>query len=371
MKKMSGIIFSNVYDNEFGQLTANRTVASLPFGGRYRQIDFALSNMANSNITSIGVITKYNYESLMEHMGSCEEWDLNHKNGGVTIIPPYAFGMKGVYHGKLEALYNALRFLKSLSTDYLVLSDTITICNIDYSEILKEHIKSEKDITSIVYALPCEIENNKSVYELDAEGRVKSILVNCRGEVGDIVGLGMYIMNREALIGAVENCIEAGFCHFEKDFIQRLFNKGTLSVNIYKYNGVVLRNSDIPTFLENNLLLADEDIRNGIFKSESPIYTKVRDEIPTFYGKNSSVDESIIADGCYIDGEVVQSTIFRNVKIEKGAKVVNSVIMQGTKICQGAYVKNVIIDTDATITENTKLIGSKNAPVLISKGETI
>jgi len=149
MKRLSGIIFSNIYDGALGDLTAKRTVASLPFGGRYRQIDFVLSNMVNSNITSVGVITKYNYESLMDHLGSCEEWDLNRKNGGLYIIPPFAFGRSDVYHGKLEALHTALNFLKSQNTEYIVLSDTITICNIDYREVLANHIKSGRDITAI------------------------------------------------------------------------------------------------------------------------------------------------------------------------------------------------------------------------------
>ena len=118
MKRLSGIIFSNIYDGALGELTAKRTVASLPFGGRYRQIDFVLSNMVNSNISSVGVITKYNYESLMDHLGSCDEWDLNHKKGGLYIIPPFAFGRSDVYHGKLEALHTLL-FVISITVRFL------------------------------------------------------------------------------------------------------------------------------------------------------------------------------------------------------------------------------------------------------------
>jgi glucose-1-phosphate adenylyltransferase len=371
MKRMSGIIFSNVYDKELGQLTANRTVASLPFGGRYRQIDFSLSNMVNSNITNVGVITKYNYESLMDHLGSCEEWDLNRKNGGLCIIPPFAFGRSDVYHGKLEALYTALRFLRSLKSEYIVLSDTITLCNIDYGEVLKNHVNSGADITAVASLPQDDWDGHSAVYTLDSNGKVKSISVNSKAKETDFVGFGMFIMDRELLIKEVEACSSSGFYHFEKDLMQRRFNEGKLSVNIFKFDGVVLRNRDVATYLENNLKLADEKVRNGLFVPASPIYTKVRDEIPTFYGENSIVDECIIADGCIIRGELKNSTIFRDVKVDEGAKVIGSVVMQGSKIGKNAYIENVIIDKNVTITEGTRLIGAKNSPVIIKKGETV
>jgi len=179
MKRLSGIIFSNIYDGALGDLTAKRTVASLPFGGRYRQIDFVLSNMVNSNITSVGVITKYNYESLMDHLGSCEEWDLNRKNGGLYIIPPFAFGRSDVYHGKLEALYTALNFLKSQNSEYIVVSDTITICNIDYRQVLDNHIASGKDVTAIAAHPRSNHDNYPAVFEVDEDGGAKAITVNC------------------------------------------------------------------------------------------------------------------------------------------------------------------------------------------------
>ncbi len=371
MKRLSGIIFSNIYDGALGDLTAKRTVASLPFGGRYRQIDFVLSNMVNSNITSVGVITKYNYESLMDHLGSCEEWDLNRKNGGLYIIPPFAFGRSDVYHGKLEALHTALNFLKSQKTEYIVLSDTITICNIDYREVLKCHIKSGKDITAIASKPRSGASSYPTVFEVDDGGSAKSITVNGAASEKSLVGFGMFIMERQMLIDAVEQCVSAGFYHFEKDFLQKYFNEGKITVNVYNFDGVILRNRDIATYLKNNLLLTNEEVHNGLFNSAAPIYTKVRDEIPTYYGEGSVVNECIIADGCVIKGELEKSVLFRDVKIEEGAKIVNSVIMQGTKIGKGAYIENVIIDKNVTVTEGMRLIGATHSPVIIKKGETI
>ncbi|MBR2500324.1 MAG: glucose-1-phosphate adenylyltransferase subunit GlgD [Clostridia bacterium] len=371
MKRMSGIIFSNIYDGALGDLTAKRTVASLPFGGRYRQIDFVLSNMVNSNITSIGVITKYNYESLMDHLGSCEEWDLNRKNGGLYIIPPFAFGRSEVYHGKLEALYTALNFLKSQTTEYIVLSDTITICNIDYREVLQSHIKSGKDITAIATPPRSGASNYPTVFETDENSTARTITVNCAAKENSLVGIGMFIMEREALIKIVTDCVSAGFYHFEKDFLQKYFNEGKVSVNVYKFADDILRNRDVATYLKNNLMLTDESIHSSLFKPSAPIYTKVRDEIPTYYGEESLVSECIIADGCVIHGKLQNSVLFRDVKVSEGAEVLGSVIMQGSKIGKNAIIENAIIDKNVTVSDGTRLIGAKESPIIIKKGETI
>ena len=371
MAKMSGIIFSNIYDGALGDLTANRTVASLPFGGRYRQIDFVLSCMVNSNITSVGVITKYNYESLMDHLGSSDEWDLNRRNGGLCIIPPFAFGRSDVYRGKLDALYTSLRFLKSQDSEYVVLSDAITICNIDFRDVLEEHIKSCKDVTAIAKKPRSINSDYPAVFKTTETGDVKTISVGCTADDNSLVGMGMFIVGRELLIKVVEECVTAGFYHFEKDFLQKYFNEGNISVNVYKYDGIVLRNNSIPTYLKNNLLLLDESVRNELFKPVAPIYTKVRNEIPTYYEDNSVVDECIVADGCIIEGELEHSVLFRNVKIGEETKVIGSIVMQGTKIGKGAYIENAIIDKDAVITDGTRLIGAPHNPIIIKKGETI
>lgn len=371
MNKLSGIIFSNIYDGALGELTAQRTVASLPFGGRYRQIDFVLSSMVNSGITSVGVITKYNYQSLMDHLGSCEEWDLNSKTGGLYIIPPFASGRSDIYHGKLEALYTALNFLELQTSEYIVLSDTITICNIDYRKVLDNHIASGKDVTAIAYPPRHNSNNYPVVYELDKDNSAKKITITSNANENSLVGVGMFIMKREALIEVVKESISLGLYHFEKDFLQKYFNEGKITVNVYEFEGVILRNRDIATYLKNNILLTDENIRNGLHRPSAPIYTKVRDEIPTYYGETSEVDECIVADGCRIFGKIKNSVLFRDVTVEENVEIVGSIVMQGSEIKKGAYIENAIIDKNVTITEGTRLIGVPNNPIIIKKGETV
>ena len=143
-----GIIFSNIYDSKMGDLTWERTSGSIPFGGRYRQIDFVLSNMCNSGIRNIGIITKYNYQSLMDHLANCEDWDL-HLGENVRFLPPYATGHTGAYRGKLEALQTALPVLERSDTEYVILSDTTVLCAIDFSKVVDAHVASGCDLTFV------------------------------------------------------------------------------------------------------------------------------------------------------------------------------------------------------------------------------
>ena len=183
-----GIIFSNIYDNNMGELTRERTSASIPFGSRYRQIDFALSNMANSKISNIGIVTKYNYQSLMDHLGNCEEWDLK-LGEGVRFLPPYATGHTGAYRGKLEALQTAMPVLDRCDAEYVVLSDTTVLCAINFAAVLDEHIASGCDITVIA----------KAGY---ADGKRRQPLAVKLGEDGKIVDLAVdYCAPSDYLVG--------------------------------------------------------------------------------------------------------------------------------------------------------------------------
>lgn len=368
---MVGIIFSNIYDNTLGELTKNRTVASVPFGGRYRQIDFVLSNMVNSNVTTIGVITKYNYQSLMDHLISRSEWDLNRKNGGLFILPPFMSGQTEVYRGKIEALYGALSFLKRCEADYVVMSDSTSICNIDYEEALESHIKSGCDITVIANKEKESTGEEKRLFLTLEDGKVTDLAIDCATEGDALVGMGMFIIERNLLINIVKDSVAHGKYHFEKDFLQQEFNKNNISINVYEFKNIVLRNESVVAYYKNNFRLMDESVRKNIFSPETPIYTKVRDEVPAFYGENAQVDDCIIADGCNIKGHVENCVLFRNVTIEEDCYVRNSIIMQGSKIEKGCNIDCVIMDKDVTIGRGRTLIGAQTSPLIIKKAETV
>ncbi len=370
--KMVGIIFSNIYDATMGELTKHRTVASLPFGGRYRQIDFVLSNMVNSGMSSVGIITKYNYQSLMDHLGSCSEWDMNRKNGGVFILPPFGTGVTSIYKGKIEALYGAVAFLEKVNAEYVVMSDSTVLCNIDYDKVLEQHIASGADVT--VIANKEQMDTNEVqdlVLEMDNQGKVTDLAIQCAAGENSYIGMGMYIINRQLLLETIQDSVAHGLYHFERDFLQRKYMKNQINIGVYHFERTVLRNRNITAYFRNNLKLMDDKVRGEIFCENSPIYTKVRDEVPTYYGDDCEVDNCLIADGCKIDGVVEDSIIFRDVTIEKGCHVKNCIIMQGTTVSKGTNLEYVIIDKDVVITENRTLIGADTTPIIINKGEKV
>ena len=371
--KMTGIIFSNVYDTSLGDLTMKRTVASLPFGGRYRLVDFVLSNMVNSHISSIGLITKYNYQSLMDHLGSGAEWDLSRKNASFYILPPFASGVTNVYRGNLEALSNAVQFLQSNKPDYVVMCDTTVICNINYQKALASHIESGAAVTVIASRDLRAYESVDSDLMLNKDENGKATDLAIGQDLGDdsLVGMGMYIMERKFLLSVINNYVARGRYSFEKDFLLSRFADDSIDINVYEFKGPVLRNHSILSYFKNNFRIMDEEIRKDIFSSKAPIYTKVRDEAPTYYAESSSVNDSVIADGCVIKGKLENAVVFRDVTIEEGAKIKNAIIMQGAVIGKGAKIENAILDKDVTISDGATLIGGSSSPVIVHKGDTI
>ena len=367
-----GIIFSNIYDATMGELTKHRTMASLPFGGRYRQIDFVLSNMVNSNIAQVGIITKYNYQSLMDHLGSCSEWDLNRKNGGLYILPPFGTGHTSIYRGKLEALYGAVTFLEKSNEDYVVMSDSNVLCNINYDKVLDAHIKSGADVTVIANHEKPDFKGDMQALVLKTEdNRVTDLMINSAYDENLFCGIGMFVIERKMLLKAIYDSVARGFYHFEKDYLQRQFMNHRLTINVYPFENTVLRNRDIGAYFKNNRLLMYEEIRRDIFREDAPIYTKVRDEVPTFYGDEAVVNNCLIADGCAIYGTVENSILFRDVTVEKGAVVKDSIVMQSSCICEDADISYTILDKNVLITPGRTLMGAESTPLIINKEERV
>ena len=367
-----GIIFSNIYDDKMGALTEVRTNASIPVGGRYRQVDFILSNMANSGIKHIGIITKYNYQSLMDHLGSCQEWDLNLNKKGVTLLPPYATGHNGVYRGKLEALQNALPVLEESTQEYVVLSDSNVMASVDFRKVIASHVASGADVTVVAKQGIANGVDPIQFAVLPGEDGIATAM-GCRyvASADYSASMGMFVMKRTQLIDAINELVPRGNYHLERDFIMSQFKAGQLKLNVYNFQGVSLFNKSVETYYKNNMALLDADVRNSLFRGEVPIYTKVRDEVPTLYGKEADIGNVIVADGCRLNGKVENSVIFREVKVEAGAEVKDSIVMQGCVIEKGASVQYTILDKDVTVKSGTKLLGSAEHPLVIRKGVTV
>lgn len=370
--KMIGVIFSNIFDLELGDLTRHRTLASLPFGARYRLIDFILSNMSNSHIDHIAVITKYNYQSLMDHLGSCEEWDLNRKNGRVVIIPPFSNADYPIYQGKLQALQGALSFLHKAKGDYVLISSSNVICNIDFEKALKSHINSNYKVTAICCKPQKHFNFKKhNLVFSKAQNTASDVMINHSYTEDNLLSMGMYIVDKSFLINVILECVSHGFFDFEKDFLQNYFLNHNLKINLYNFDNTVLFVNDIVSYFNSNQLLLNHEIKDNIFNKNNPIYTKVKDEVPSFYHNDCKVKDSLIADGCKVLGTVENSILFRGVTIKKGAIIKNSIIMQDSTVNENVNLDYSIIDKDCTITENQMLIGNKLSPIIIEKGQII
>lgn len=372
-KNMLGIIFAEIYGSEeLNALTYDRNMAAIPFGGRYRLVDFTLSNMVNSGVDNIGVLVKQYYRSLMDHLATGQEWDLNRKNGGLHIIPPYANESSShTSIGKLDELRGALDLLIDSTEPYVLLTDANVVCSMDYRPVLDAHIASGADITAVTYTADGTSSDPLSYVFVPKNGKAAAFALNDVPRAGDEIGIGTYIISREMLIEIVREFTAFGAYHFERAFMQRQLNAGKLSINLYSVDCPVLFTRSITEYLKNSLAMTDQTVSSAIFRPNWPIYTRVNDEVPTYYGANCDISACIIADGCVIEGSAEHSVLARGVRVGKGAKIINSVIMQGVTIGENAVLENVIIDKWAVISDNAELKGLATAPVIIRKGANI
>ena len=364
-----GIIFAN--DVAVDALTEKRTMASLPFGGRYRQVDFHLSNLAAAGIQHVGIVSRSNYQSLMNHVSSGEEWGLEMGENGLEFLTPYALGNDDRYRGKLENLHAVLEFLRLAEAEYVVLTDSSILTNLDVLDIVRCHKASGKDITIVTKA---GVANGKKVLDLAIQvenDEIRDIVVSYPAKEGYLASMDLFVVGRKWLIEKVEELVAHDKYHMDRDLVLGLWNKGQLTINLYNYEGVALYNESTEEYFANSMALLNKDVREGIFNAHHPIFTKVRDRVPTYYGDTCQVENSLLADGCILEGSVRGSVLFRNVTVSAGAEVENCVVMNDAVIGEGAQLRYVILDKDVTVTPNAKLMGTANNPVIVKRGETV
>jgi glucose-1-phosphate adenylyltransferase len=371
-----GIIFPNSYDNMVPELVTERLMASIPFAGRYRMIDFLLSGMVNGGIDNISIIVRKNYHSLMYHLGSGREWYLTRKNGGLNLFPPYAEKSVKIYNGRVEALASILGFLRHQKEKYVVMADANIAVNFDFKALIDAHIASGADVT-VTYKeeeIPAGFLKSDSIssdlyYTLSLEnGRVRKIYINSHEPGTQNLSMNIYVLERELLIDLIHTAYVRGLMYFERDILAQQLEK--LNVHAFRFDGYLARVSDVKSYFDENMKLLNEKNLDALFTG-SPIYTKIRDDNPTRYVNGSRAKNIMAADGCVIAGEVENSVLFRGVKIGKGAKVKNCVLMQDTVVEDGANIEYVISDKNVVITEGKEIKGTDTFPVYAAKHQTI
>ena len=366
-----GIIFAN--DATLGELTNKRTMASLPFGGRYRQVDFHLSNMAAAGVHHVGIISRHNYQSLMNHVGSGEEWGLELEEGGLEFLTPYAMSATDIYRGKLDALHSVMDFLSYGPEDeYVIMSDSAILTNIDLLDVLDKHIASGKDLTVVTKdGIANGSKQLDLALKLDAKGEICDIAVDYVADESYLASMDIFVLSKKYLRDTVRQFIARNKFHMDRDLVLGQWQAGKLSINLYQFKGAALFNDTVEEYFRNSLSLIDPKVRHDVFGYNHPVFTKVRDRVPTYYGDGGDVADCLVADGCMLEGKAENSVLFRNVTLSRNSQVENCVIMNDTVIGEGSVLKNVILDKDVTVRPGTKLMGSVKNPIIIKRGETV
>ncbi len=365
-----GVLFANTYDNLVPELVSERTMASIPFGGRYRLIDFVLSSMANAGVDNVSIIVRKNYHSLMDHIGSGREWDLARKRGGLNIVPPFAERSVKMYSGRVDAIASILHWLNSCKERYVILSDVNTALNFDFNALLDAHIQSNADVT-VVYnraEIPEGAKNDNYTLQIK-DGRVTELLTNDYRPGVQNLSMNIYVIDRESLIQLVRDAAVRGLVYFERDILAR--NLSLLNVQAYEFNGYVARICDMKSYFDENMRLLKDKSVDMLFNPANPIYTKIRDDNPTRYLEGSHVKNSLLADGCVIEGVVENSVLFRGCQIKKGAVVRNCVLMQDTVVEENAKVEYIVTDKNVHITADKQLNGTDSFPVFVAKNHNV
>lgn len=331
-KTMLGVIDATTYKESLEDLTVNRSLAAIPYAGRYRLIDFILSNMVNSGINSVAIFPKYQYRSLMDHLGSGKQWDLNRKRDGLFFFPTPGLDALFDYFGSFRQFENNLDFFLRSRQRYTLITNSHTICNIDFKMVLSRHIQGKCDITEVRH-------KGKS--------------------------LEMYVLETKLLIDLVKNQQKTGYNSIVEVVRD---HKHQLTVCDYEFEGYVAVIDSISKYYSHSLELLKPEIWNQVFIKANPIYTKVKDQPPTQYMKDAVVKNSMIANGCIIEGHVENSIIFRGVKVGKNAIIKNSIVMQKNYIGNNCEIEYCIFDKDVKIKDSVSLRGDKLSPLVIRKG---
>lgn len=366
-----GIIFSDHYNDNgpVNALTVGRTPSSLPYAGRYRTIDFALSAMVNANITDVGIIAKENYGSLIDHLGSGEDWDLNRRDGGLTMLTPLARPDSHIIvsRGRLEALRSIKGYIEDSREDYVVMAFGGTVANLDLEAMLKVHKESDAFLTLAYADIPANA--GEMTIAADESGRVTDVAYLTKMSENAPCALNFYLMKREDLLAFLEEANNKDYTNLNRELIQR--NAGSKKICAYYHKEYARIIRTVEDYYASGMEILDPANQKDLFPKERPVYTKVKSSVPTFYGFEAAAENSLIADGCVINGTVKNSILFRGVTIEEGAVVENCILMQKSKVERGSKVAYVITDKNAVISEESDLKGAPGTPFVIGKGKQV
>lgn len=368
-KNMIGIINLIHESDELEVLSAERCVASVPFGSRYRLVDFVLSSMVNSGISKVAVFAHTKYRSLMDHLGSGRDWDLNSRHSGLFMLPPVSSDIIETRRGDLFHFYQHRDFFARSPLEYVLITRSHMIANVDFDDVLQQHIASEADISVVCKEQSNLLGGTARKVLINEEGRVTAMQEHYGTMDTNTVSMEMYVMRKDLLVDLVETSLAQGQDHLVRHAIMSRLD--TLKVQSYMYNGYLGVVNSLASYYQNSMNLLNLDVWKNLFFEPGPIYTKVKNEPPARYREGSQVSGSMIANGCIIEGTVINSILFRGVHVAKGAVVRNSIVMQNGTIGENSTLEHVILDKDVRIEAGSEIRGASSLPYIAGKRKVI
>lgn len=371
-KTVLGMIFANIHEEALEALTDMRTMGSVPFCSRYRLIDFPLSNMVESGITKIGVVTNANFNSLMDHVGTGKPWDLSRKNDGLYLLPPYSVNSATMWGNRIDAIYGNFNFFKHSTQEYVLMSDCNHVLNVDFEKLFDAHEESGADITivGVKAKKPANIGSVLVFNKVEADGRITEAVLDPDSEEDVFYSTNIILMKRYLLEALITTAHSKNEVSFQRNIIMNCIK----NKKVYAFDATssfVGTIDSVQSYYDLSMSLLDRETKKRLFDPERPIYTKERDDIPTLYGMQAKTSNSLVADGCEIKGTVENSILFKGVKVEAGAVVKNSILMQDTVIGENAKINCIIADKNVNIKSNVEISGAPNFPVSLSKDTRI
>ena len=371
-KTVLGMIFANIHEEALEALTDMRTMGSVPFCSRYRLIDFPLSNMVESGVTKIGVVTNANFNSLMDHVGTGKPWDLSRKTDGLYLLPPYSLNSTTMWGNRIDAIYGNMGFLDQSNQEYVLMTDCYNILNIDYTKLFEAHEKSGAAVT-VVGVKAKKPQNMSSVLvfnEVAEDGKILDAAIDPAGEDEVFYSCNIILIKKYLLQTLITTAHSKNEVSFQRSILMNCIKSG----KVYAFDATdcfVGTVDSVQSYYDISMSLLAKENKNKLFNADRPIYTKERDDMPTLYGTEAKVTNSLIADGCEIKGTVENCIIFKGVKVERDAVVKNSILMQDTVIGEGTKINYIIADKNVNIKSGVELSGAANYPVSLSKDTRI
>ena len=364
-----GIVLAGGNSKRMRELSNKRAIAAMPIAGSYRSVDFALSNMSNSHIQSVAVLTQYNSRSLNEHLSSSKWWDFGRKQGGMYVFTPTITAESSDwYRGTADALYQNLDFLKKSHEPYVVIAGGDCVYKLDYGKVLEYHIEKKADITVVCKEMPPEEDVTRfGLVKLNDDGRITDFEEKPMLATSSMISCGIYVIRRRQLIELLERAAQEDRHDFVNDILIRY--KNLKRIYGYKIDSYWSNISTAEAYYRTNMAFLEPEIRNYFFRQEPAVKTKIDDLPPAKYNAGASVKNSLVASGCIINGTVENSVLFKGVFVGNNCVIRNSVILNDVYIGDNTHIENCIVESRDTIRADSDYRGEDGVRIVVEKND--